>query len=131
MVIVECWFFGVAVFVFFFFFKQKTAYEMRISVWSSDVCSSDRALHFWLPAVEPMPRLARITYNASAIFGGTVIVLQMARLLASGKPVLFSSLYQIVERIIWLLCFLSLIDSGANLVEGLILSMVQIVRAHV
>src|SRR3546814_2583814 len=32
----------------FFFFKQKTAYEMRISDWSSDVCSSDlaaRALH--------------------------------------------------------------------------------------
>src|SRR3546814_9683870 len=25
----------------FFFFKQKTAYEMRISYWSSDVCSSD------------------------------------------------------------------------------------------
>src|SRR3546814_8809181 len=27
--------------VFFFFFKQKTAYEMRISDWSSDVCSFD------------------------------------------------------------------------------------------
>src|SRR3546814_1860747 len=26
---------------FFFFFKQKTAYEVRISDWSSDVCSSD------------------------------------------------------------------------------------------
>src|SRR3546814_99595 len=32
----------------FFFFKQKTAYEMRISDWSSDVCSSD------LP-VQPVP----------------------------------------------------------------------------
>src|SRR3546814_16778487 len=31
---------------FFFFFKQKTAYEMRISDWSSDVCSSD------LPGIE-------------------------------------------------------------------------------
>src|SRR3546814_6173812 len=29
----------------FFFFKQKTAYEMRISDWSSDVCSSDLELH--------------------------------------------------------------------------------------
>src|SRR3546814_12959338 len=29
------------VLVCFFFFKQKTAYEMRISDWSSDVCSSD------------------------------------------------------------------------------------------
>src|SRR3546814_20915935 len=30
---------------FFFFFKQKTAYEMRISDWSSDVCSSDLLTH--------------------------------------------------------------------------------------
>src|SRR3546814_7889699 len=30
----------------FFFFKQKTAYEMRISDWSSDVCSSD--LEIWV-----------------------------------------------------------------------------------
>src|SRR3546814_4541666 len=30
-------------FFFVFFFKQKTAYEMRISDWSSDVCSSDLA----------------------------------------------------------------------------------------
>src|SRR3546814_6277897 len=28
----------------FFFFKQKTAYEMRISDWSSDVCSSDLSI---------------------------------------------------------------------------------------
>src|SRR3546814_3144048 len=34
--IVSCVFIGS-----FFFFKQKTAYEMRISDWSSDVCSSD------------------------------------------------------------------------------------------
>src|SRR3546814_13717279 len=33
----------------FFFFKQKTAYEMRISDWSSDVCSSD------LPSCGPPP----------------------------------------------------------------------------
>src|SRR3546814_7167826 len=32
-----CWF----NLMYFFFFKQKTAYEMRISDWSSDVCSSD------------------------------------------------------------------------------------------
>src|SRR3546814_8378324 len=31
----------------FFFFKQKTAYEMRISDWSSDVCSSDLAAARW------------------------------------------------------------------------------------
>src|SRR3546814_1208309 len=31
----------IGVLSFVFFFKQKTAYEMRISDWSSDVCSSD------------------------------------------------------------------------------------------
>src|SRR3546814_5135213 len=31
-------------YLFFVFFKQKTAYEMRISDWSSDVCSSDLGL---------------------------------------------------------------------------------------
>src|SRR3546814_20884507 len=30
----------------FFFFKQKTAYEMRISDWSSDVCSSDLVMQY-------------------------------------------------------------------------------------
>src|SRR3546814_11026929 len=33
--------FLLCLFFVFFFFKQKTAYEMRISDWSSDVCSSD------------------------------------------------------------------------------------------
>src|SRR3546814_1012341 len=32
----------------FFFFKQKTAYEMRISDWSSDVCSSDLVIVYAL-----------------------------------------------------------------------------------
>src|SRR3546814_4177689 len=36
----------------FFFFKQKTAYEMRISDWSSDVCSSDLDLETSKPFVE-------------------------------------------------------------------------------
>src|SRR3546814_3926422 len=40
-----CIFFHIVIrLVFIFFFKQKTAYEMRISDWSSDVCSSDLAL---------------------------------------------------------------------------------------
>src|SRR3546814_8962996 len=35
--------------VVFFFFKQKTAYEMRISDWSSDVCSSDLLFEKFTP----------------------------------------------------------------------------------
>src|SRR3546814_2122854 len=37
---------GVGYICFVFFFKQKTAYEMRISDWSSDVCSSDLHSNF-------------------------------------------------------------------------------------
>src|SRR3546814_9024745 len=36
-----CRCFWIVILLFLFFFKQKTAYEMRISDWSSDVCSSD------------------------------------------------------------------------------------------
>src|SRR3546814_5268735 len=42
----------VVVIMFSFFFKQKTAYEMRISDWSSDVCSSD--LHAGGRAPDPV-----------------------------------------------------------------------------
>src|SRR3546814_9903634 len=48
LVISLCFFYDPHMFVHqpsFFFFKQKTAYEMRISDWSSDVCSSDLAGH--------------------------------------------------------------------------------------
>src|SRR3546814_8903900 len=61
----------VVFFCVFFFFKQKTAYEMRISDWSSDVCSSDlhntpptnsavAALRRWA-----LPRLAETTRLSS------------------------------------------------------------------
>src|SRR3546814_9526494 len=46
----------------FFFFKQKTAYEMRISDWSSDVCSSDLDRHRNLD-----PRLVEIEFLDDAV----------------------------------------------------------------
>src|SRR3546814_9994205 len=48
--------------VFFFFFKQKTAYEMRISGWSSDVCSSDLVAHAGSPFGDQAdrPRIADV-----------------------------------------------------------------------
>src|SRR3546814_3102537 len=39
----------------FFFFKQKTAYEMRISDWSSDVCSSDLKAEWSKVIIKPIP----------------------------------------------------------------------------
>src|SRR3546814_7673075 len=50
--------------VWFFFFKQKTAYEMRISDWSSDVCSSDlerRGNTILLALPAPLPPIGMAT----------------------------------------------------------------------
>src|SRR3546814_5319842 len=52
-------------FVFFFFFKQKTAYEMRISDWSSDVCSSDLAFEI---GTKNSFDGGRFTLNATAFY---------------------------------------------------------------
>src|SRR3546814_5539469 len=63
---------------FFFFFKQKTAYEMRISDWSSDVCSSDLLLsvdHSTPPIVQPF---------ASAMFAASTK--SDTRIFATGAP---------------------------------------------
>src|SRR5213083_3446904 len=55
---------------FFFFFKQKTAYEITASDWSSDVCSSDLRC-WWLttlftPALRMMSRIAKSSALVSA-----------------------------------------------------------------
>src|SRR3546814_42505 len=52
----------VAVVYLFFFFKQKTAYEMRISDWSSDVCSSDLAEEALRGAVAEDPGNAHLRH---------------------------------------------------------------------
>src|SRR3546814_1426420 len=65
----------VGVVVFVFFFKQNTAYEMRISDWSSDVCSSDLGRTKKEPHAEErrQARLeARALVQASALAFGLV-----------------------------------------------------------
>src|SRR3546814_2037236 len=54
--------------MFFFFFKRKTAYEMRISDWSSDVCSSDLGKEHDLPG-----RAQRGTARAVGEFDGRTL----------------------------------------------------------
>src|SRR3546814_4673838 len=51
---------------FIFFFKQKTAYEMRISDWSSDVCSSDLALLDSPERALPVPQPLQLGLHAGA-----------------------------------------------------------------
>src|SRR3546814_5666089 len=51
----------------FFFFKQKTAYEMRISDWSSDVCSSDLKIMGWLTSIAKTEYKAQFTKTSKKI----------------------------------------------------------------
>src|SRR3546814_5452581 len=70
----------------FFFFKQKTAYEMRISDWSSDVCSSDLTPHvvtaitgFFVAltaAFLPVGKLADIS-NSGTLFAFFMVALSV------------------------------------------------------
>src|SRR3546814_7901234 len=72
---------------FFFFFKQKTAYEVRISDWSSDVCSSDLELRTFLekhPVVYPIAVVD--VYDPPADFA-TPRGLPMTYLIAPGGKV--------------------------------------------
>src|SRR3546814_10113655 len=52
----------VCMFLFFFFFKQKTAYEMRISDWSSDVCSSDLQIEWLIAGIKAMINAVAIQF---------------------------------------------------------------------
>src|SRR3546814_4113823 len=61
----------------FFFFKQKTAYEMRISDWSSDVCSSDLAGGFSqrIRAIETCGKPVAAVIAGLALGGGLELAL--------------------------------------------------------
>src|SRR3546814_14909 len=58
----------------FFLFKQKTAYEMRISDWSSDVCSSDLAGSWTLMKSTPVDRAKAAWLYAQFVTSKTVDV---------------------------------------------------------
>src|SRR3546814_13327497 len=60
----------------FVFFKQKTVYEMRISDWSSDVCSSDLIRHLSLQQflIGVPVSLLELEAHGQAIFGGSTSV---------------------------------------------------------
>src|SRR3546814_1281193 len=60
----------IADFLFVFFFKQKTAYEMRISDWSSDVCSSDLRIclgHFDMDAFNDLVLAEALKMNRDPV----------------------------------------------------------------
>src|SRR3546814_3379325 len=71
----------------FFFFKQKTAYEMRISDWSSDVCSSDLILAFDAASGAALGLLLCLTGTYSASLGNML----SAKNQMNGRPILQSN----------------------------------------
>src|SRR3546814_8090226 len=65
---------------FVFFFKQKTAYEMRISDWSSDVCSSDLSLRARLELENAyLQEEIRIEGNHRGIIGNSAAIQSILR----------------------------------------------------
>src|SRR3546814_1745592 len=76
------WFFAYQLFRSFvyayslFFFKQKTAYEMRISDWSSDVCSSDL---LWHVGQAPLGRVVHLQGGAAPDAGAAGVGLDQAQ----------------------------------------------------
>src|SRR3546814_16062899 len=59
---------------FFFFFKQKTAYEMRISDWSSDVCSSDLLKYFTLNIFDIFGNPSNLSNRTIGVKGGRFLL---------------------------------------------------------
>src|SRR3546814_7383795 len=65
-----------ALFSYLFVFKQKTAYEMRISDWSSDVCSSDLTASDWASARACWKRLVSLSMRmvfVSPVWNGVML----------------------------------------------------------
>src|SRR3546814_20020870 len=70
----------------FFFFKQKTAYEMRISDWSSDVCSSDLRLAAQLPSARHAINLCENRYRFMLAFAAICVRGQTNLLPSNATP---------------------------------------------
>src|SRR3546814_12962126 len=105
-----------------FFFKQKTAYEMRISDWSSDVCSSDLAtISATFPALFPTPvRFAgfAIAYNVStSIFGGTAPAVGSALIGWTGDQ-LMPAYYMILSCLVGLVALRFMPETAGRSLRG-------------
>src|SRR3546814_6910378 len=100
----------------FFFFKQKTAYVLRISDWSSDVCASDLGIelavsHHALSLAEQVGQQASIAHMHGVLevgdveFGDQPVLLHAARLdqaadaeALAGRDMLFDHVARAVEE---------------------------------
>src|SRR3546814_18953541 len=83
--------------VFFFFFKQKTAYEMRISDWSSDVCSSDLLKKRLALTARVLRDGAECEVPVSAIVPGDMVLLSAGNLIPADGLVIEASDFLVSE----------------------------------
>src|SRR3546814_5330702 len=83
--------------MFVFFFKQKTAYEMRISDWSSDVCSSD--LLWSNPAFGHFGGIGSEVVNLAFLAGG--LFLLHKRLFSWHAPVGMLAALVVMSLVFW------------------------------
>src|SRR3546814_1728834 len=86
----------------FFFFKQKTAYEMRISDWSSDVCSSD--LDY---TIDQVVQLAEWQLRDKETRETVLLPLTKWALVGPDNDTTFQSLVEVLHESIpeWKVCF--------------------------
>src|SRR3546814_3569670 len=88
--------------LFFFFFKQKTAYEMRISDWSSDVCSSDLGLaELKQEYGDPQQRFLKLFEMLATIFTGgprDEVRLVTVHAILSGRTTLTGQIYDDMDK---------------------------------
>src|SRR3546814_5001259 len=90
-------------FLSFFFFKQKTAYEMRISDWSSDVCSSDLArieAQFGPELVARHHGQAVVAILAVVPEAEVAVIVDLAETQALGQPQFKQRLDALMQRLV-------------------------------
>src|SRR3546814_15652832 len=77
----------------FFFFKQKTAYEMRISDWSSDVCSSDLSARAVRSSSSTSP--SKTDSRRRAVVTSLTVLVSASRLMGSPSIILHSASHSV------------------------------------
>src|SRR3546814_7316103 len=102
---------------YFFFFKQKTAYEMRISDWSSDVCSSDLSVNALFVVLLTPPLI--LLWRRRAVRGRAFSALSRMAIGAAVVALAYASLALVATSVgdgmtswIWLLLFLVILTFG-------------------
>src|SRR3546814_1543332 len=107
--------------VLFFFCKQKTAYELRISDWSSDVCSSDLLIHVWPETMTTLAMvLTAVVFCALAGIPVGILAARSNGFAAALRPVL--DIMQTIPPFVYLVPIVMLF--GVGMVPGIVATII-------